>query len=87
MNNLLWPLQLFILYPYAYSSDISSAYRRIKVDPSQVAYQLLVLFDFKKPDWHLHPIIVQQLGLPFGSTQAGCWLELAMEDVSEQTIT
>ena len=25
MNNALWPLQLFILYPYPYSSDISSA--------------------------------------------------------------
>ena len=66
MNNSLWPLQAFVLYPFPYSSDISSAYRRLKVDPSQVAFQLLVLFDFQKQDWDQHPVVTEQLGLPFG---------------------
>ena len=86
MNSSDRPLQLFTLYPFPYSSNIESAYQKVKIHPSQCRYQLLVLFDFKQKDWWAHPIVVEQCGMPFGSTQAGVYLELVLEEVAEQTL-
>ena len=41
-NNPLWPLQNFVLFYYGYSSDISSAFRRIKVTPEHQRFQLVI---------------------------------------------
>ena len=54
-NNPLWPLQNFFLYKYAYSEDISSAYRRVKIKENHQPFQLVIFFDFSKDNWHLFP--------------------------------
>ena len=56
-NNPLWPLQNFTLFRYPYSSDISSAFRRLKVEPAHQRYQLVIFFYFSQKDWELHPIV------------------------------
>ena len=63
MNNSLWPLQSFVLYPFPYLSDISSAYCRIKLHSAQRKFQLLILFYFTKETWWDFPIITELQGL------------------------
>ena len=69
----------FTMYAHPLSSDISSAYCKIGVDPEHRWFQLLCLYDFSKPDWELHPLVCEQMGLPFGSSQSGNFLELILE--------
>ena len=81
-NLLPWVLSSFTLYHVPYSSDIRSAYRRVKVDPSCQPFQLLLLFDFNKTNWSDYQIVMQN-GLPYGLTQSGTYLELALDEVAD----
>ena len=70
-----WPLAAFTLYSHPLSADLKSAYRKVSVNCDHRKYQLLVLYDFTKPDWENHPIVCEQVGLPFGCVQSGTYLE------------
>ena len=80
-----WPLAAFMLYSHPLSADIKSAYRKVSVNPEHRNYQLLVLYDFEKPDWENHPIVCEQVGLPFGCVQSGTYLELILIMVAKAT--
>ena len=86
-NSPLWPLQMFTLFRFPYSSDMLSAFRRLKVEPEHQRYQLVVFFDFTKENWELYPIVTLQLGLIFGAVQSGTFLELGMEQVADKAET
>ena len=68
LSNLIpWALSVFTLFHVPYSSDIKSAYRWVKVDPSCQPYQLLLLYDFDQLNWaDFHKIILQK-GLLYGA--------------------
>ena len=78
---------MFFLYKYCYSADISSAYRRIKIEEDHQPFQLVIFFDFTKTNWHLYPIVTLQTGMIFGATQSGTYLDLAIERVAEEATT
>ena len=73
-----------LLYKYAYSSDISSAFRRIKIGNEHQPFQLVVFFDFSKENWEQFPIVTVQTGMIFGAVQSGTYLELALEVVADE---
>ena len=78
---------MFTLFRFPYSSDMSSAFRRLKVEPEHQRYQLVVFFDFTKENWELYPIVTLQIGLIFGAVQSGTFLELGMEQVADEAET
>ena len=80
-NNADWPLNAFLMYSAAYSSDVKSAYRKLQVCEEDRNFQLLILFDFSKENWMDFPLVVQQVNLPFGVKQAGVFLELVLYEV------
>ena len=80
-NNADWPLNAFLMYSAAYSADVKSAYRKLQVSEDDRNFQLLILFDFSKDNWMEHPVVVQQVNLPFGVKQAGVFLELVLYEV------
>ena len=81
-----WPLAAFTLYSHPLSADIKSTYHKISVQPDHRRYQLLVLYDFTlKSDWENHPLVCEQVGLPFGCVQSGTYLELILTKVAKTT--
>merc|ERR1711888_123193 len=86
-NNSLWPLQNFFLFKYAYSVDISSAFRRVKIKENHQPFQLVIFFDFTKENWDQYPIITLQTGMIFGAIQSGTYLDLALEVVADEAST
>ena len=59
-NKLTSALLSFIMFHLPYSSDISHAYRTIKVHPDHWPYQLLIGFNFDQEDWWNYPVTIVQ---------------------------
>ena len=85
-NKLTSALLSFIMFYLPYSSDISHAYRTIKVHPDHWPYQLLIGFNFDQEDWWNYPVTIVQKTLLYGNIQSQLILELAIRRIIGPTI-
>ena len=85
-NKLTSALLSFIMFYLPYSSDISHAYRTIKVHPDHWPYQLLIGFNFDQEDWWNYPVTIVQKNLLYGNIQSQLILELAIRRIIGPTI-